>query len=125
MDSSSSSSDRSVPSRAAAEEIEDEDAEIDVAETVSNAETVAAEVNSADESTALGASFGEEGAVVETNTDEDIVSMDELEVAKASFDDVPIASASNPRSVEKTVDERTTVGVVTSAERVAETTPIP
>uniref|UniRef100_A0A2N9H1T0 Uncharacterized protein n=1 Tax=Fagus sylvatica TaxID=28930 RepID=A0A2N9H1T0_FAGSY len=78
------------------EEIEDEDAEIDAAETVSDAETVAAEVNSADERTA----------------------------SEASFDDVPLASASNPRSVERIVDEHTTVGVVTSAVRAVETTPI-
>ena len=97
MDSSSSSlSDRSDPSGVAVEEIKDEDAEIDTAETVSNAETVAAEVNSADESTASSASFGGEGVVAGTSTEEDAVSMDELEAAEASFDNTPIASASSP-----------------------------
>ena len=62
--------------------------------------------------------------VAGTSTEEDEVSMDELEAAEAAFDNTPTASASNPRSVERTVDEHTTVGVVTSAARVVETTPI-
>jgi hypothetical protein len=85
---------------------------------------VAAEVNSADERTALGAFSGGEGMVAEASTEKDVVSIDELEAAEASFDDVPLASASNPRSVERIVDEHTTVGVVTSAVRAVETTPI-
>ena len=50
--------------------------------------------------------------------------MDELEAAEASFDNSPVASASDPRSVERAVDEYITVEVVTSAARVVETTPI-
>ena len=125
MNSSSlSSSDRSDLSGAAAEGIRGEDVEVEAAEAVFDVENVAAEVSSANKSTASSTSSGEEGAVAETNTDEDVVSMDELEAAEASFDDVPIASASNPRSAERTIDEHTTVGVVTSAERAVETTPI-
>ena len=62
--------------------------------------------------------------MAEASTEEDVVSMDELEAAEASFDNSPVASASNPRSVERVVDEHTTAGVVTSAARVVETTPI-
>ena len=51
--------------------------------------------------------------VAGTSTEEDEVSMDELEAAEASFDNSPVASASNPRSVERVVDKHTTVGVVT------------
>uniref|UniRef100_A0A2N9I478 Uncharacterized protein n=1 Tax=Fagus sylvatica TaxID=28930 RepID=A0A2N9I478_FAGSY len=79
------------------EEIEDEDAEIDAVETVSEAETVAAEVNSADESTTSGAFSGGEGMVAE---------------------------AIRLSSIERIVDGHTTVGVVTSAMRAVETTPI-
>uniref|UniRef100_A0A2N9FH00 Uncharacterized protein n=1 Tax=Fagus sylvatica TaxID=28930 RepID=A0A2N9FH00_FAGSY len=80
----------SSSSGAAAEEIEDEDAEIDAVETVSECRRLlAAEVNSADESTASGAFSGGEGMVAEASTEEDVVSMDELEAAEASFDDVP------------------------------------
>jgi hypothetical protein len=60
---------------------------------------VAAEVNSADERTASGTFSGGEGMVAEASTEKDVVSIDELEAAEASFDDVPLASASNPRSI--------------------------
>ena len=59
-----------------------------------------------------------------TSTEEDEVSMDELEAVEASFDNSPVASASNLRPVERAIDEHTTVGVVTSAARVVKTTPI-
>uniref|UniRef100_A0A2N9H2B4 Uncharacterized protein n=1 Tax=Fagus sylvatica TaxID=28930 RepID=A0A2N9H2B4_FAGSY len=62
--------------------------------------------------------------VAEASTEEDVVSMDELEAVEASFDDVPLASASNLSSIERIVDEHTTVGVVTIAMRAVETTPI-
>jgi hypothetical protein len=124
LDSSLSSSDRTDSSGAATEEVEDEDAEIDVAKTASDEETVVAEVASDDEATATNASFGEEGAVAEASIDEDIVSMYELEAAEAFFDNVPVASASNPRSVERVSDEHTTAGAVTSAVRTAEAEPI-
>jgi hypothetical protein len=58
------------------------------------------------------------------STEDDEVSMDELEAAEASFDSTPVASASKPVSAEEAVEEHATVGVVTSAERVVETTPM-
>ena len=122
--SSSSSSDKGDPSRAVAKRIESEDAEIAAAETVSGAEDVAAEVSSTDKSTASSTSSGEKGVEAGTSTTEDEVSMDELKAAEATFDSASTASACKPRSAERTVEEHTTVGVVTSAERVVETTPI-
>ena len=122
--SSSSSSDRSDPSGVTAERVRGEDVGIDAAETVSDAETVAAKVNSADECTASSASSGREGVVAGTSTEEDAVSMDELEAAEASFDNAPTVSSSNPRSVERTIEEHATIEVVTSAARAVETTPI-
>jgi hypothetical protein len=104
--SSSSSSDRSDPSGAAAEGIRGEDVEVNAAEVVSDAENVAAKVSSADESIASSTSSGEEDVVAGTSTEEDEVSMDELKAA------------------EETVEEHATVGVVTNVERVVETTPI-
>uniref|UniRef100_A0A2N9EV39 Aminotransferase-like plant mobile domain-containing protein n=1 Tax=Fagus sylvatica TaxID=28930 RepID=A0A2N9EV39_FAGSY len=109
--SSSSSSDRSDPSGAAAEGIRGEVVEVDAAEAVSDAENVAAEVNSTDESTASSTSSGGESVEAGTSTEEDEVSVDELEAAEASFDNSPVASASNPRSVERAVDDHTTPGV--------------
>ncbi len=50
--------------------------------------------------------------------------MDELEAAESSFDNSPVASASNLRPIERAVDEHTTAGVVTSAARAVKTTPI-
>ena len=122
--SSSSSSDRTDSSEAAAEEVEDEDAETSAAEVVFYEETVLAEVASDDEATATDASSGEEGVVVEASIDENNISMDELEAAEASFDIVPIASTSNPRSVERASNEHTAVGAVTSAVRATEAEPI-
>ena len=122
--SSSSSSDKGDPFGAAAKRTESEDAEITAAETVSGAKAVAAEINSTDESTASSASSGGESMVAGTSTEENEVSMDELEAAEASFDNSLVASANDSRSVERAVDEHTTVEVVTSATRVVETTPI-
>uniref|UniRef100_A0A2N9IL65 Aminotransferase-like plant mobile domain-containing protein n=1 Tax=Fagus sylvatica TaxID=28930 RepID=A0A2N9IL65_FAGSY len=121
---SSSSSDKGDPSGAGLERTESEDAEITAAETVSGAKNVAAEVNSVDESTASSTSSGEEGVEAGTSTEEDEVSMDELEAAEATFDNASTASASKPESAKGTAEEHATVGVVTSAERVVETTPI-
>uniref|UniRef100_A0A2N9GE07 Aminotransferase-like plant mobile domain-containing protein n=1 Tax=Fagus sylvatica TaxID=28930 RepID=A0A2N9GE07_FAGSY len=109
---------------AAAEEVEGEDAKIAAEETASDEETIVAEVTSDDEATAMDASSGEEGTVVEASTNEDIVSMYEVETAEASFDNVLVASASNPRSVERASDEHIAVGAVTSAMRAAEAEPI-
>ena len=115
---SSSSSDKGDPSGAAAERTKSEDAEI------AGAENVAAEVSSTNGSTASSTSPGEEGVEAETSTEEDEVSMDELEAAEVAFDSASTAFASKPRSAEGTIEEHTTVGVVNSAERVVETTPI-
>uniref|UniRef100_A0A2N9FBL7 Aminotransferase-like plant mobile domain-containing protein n=1 Tax=Fagus sylvatica TaxID=28930 RepID=A0A2N9FBL7_FAGSY len=93
--SSSFSSDEGDPSGAAVERTESENAEITAAETVSG-----------------------------TGTEEDEVSMDELEAADVAFDSASTVSASKSRSAEGTVEEHTTIGVVTSAERVVKTTPI-
>ena len=121
---SSSSSDKGDPSGASLERTESEDAEIAATETVFGAKNVVAEVSSVDESTASSTSSGEEGVEAGTSTEEDEVSMDELEAAKATFDNASTASASKPGSVKGTAEEHATVGVVTSAERVVETTPI-
>jgi hypothetical protein len=58
------------------------------------------------------------------DTEDDEVSMDELEAAEASSESTPVASASKPISAEEAVEEHATVGIVTGAERVVETTPI-
>ena len=50
--------------------------------------------------------------------------MDELEAAEASPDSTPATPASKAISVEEAVEEHATVGVVTEAERVVETTPV-
>ena len=122
--SSSSSSDEGDPSGATAERTESVDAEIAATETVSGAKDVAAEVSFTDESTASSTSSGEKGVEAGTSTAEDEVSMDELKAAEASFDSACTTSACKPRSAEGTIEEHATVGVVTSAERVVETTPI-
>ena len=122
--SSSSSSDKDDPSRVAAERAESEDTEIAPVEIVSGAENVATKASSADESTASSTSSGNENVEAGTSTEEDEVSMDELKTAEAAFDSDSTASASEPRSIERTVEEHTTVEVVTSAERAVETTPI-
>jgi hypothetical protein len=122
--SSSSSSDEGDPSGAAAERTESEDAEIAAAKTVFSAENTAAEASSTDESTASSTSSEDEDVVVRTSTEEDKVSMDELKAAEAVFYSTSTTSASEPRSAEGTVEEHATVGVVTSAERAVETSPI-
>ena len=121
MDSSSSSSD---PSGAATEEIERKGAEASAAETVSGADDFAADISSIDTSAALSTSSGEKNVEAGGSTEDDEVSMDELEAAEVSFDSTPVASASKPVSTEEAVKEHATVGVVTGAERVVETTPI-
>ena len=52
-----------------------------------------ARVTFEDEATATNASFEEEIAMAEATTNEDTVSMDELEAAEATFDDVPTTFA--------------------------------
>ena len=129
MSSSSSSSDKDDPSGAAAEEIESEDTETAAAETVSGADDFAADISSADigsidTDAILNAFSGDKGVEAGTSAEDDEVSMDELKAAEAAFDSDPTASASNLKSAEGAVEEHATVGVVTSAERVVEITPI-
>ena len=121
LDSSSSSSD---PSGAAAEEIEREDAETGAAETISDADDFAADISSIDTGAASGISSGEKNVETRTSTEDDEVSMGELDAAEASSDSTPVAFASRPISAEEAVEEHVNVGVVTRAERVVETTPI-
>ena len=75
-----------------------------------------AKVASDYEATATNASSKEEVTAAEASTDEDTISMDELEVVEAT-----IASTSNSRSVERASDEHTAVGAITSAVRAVET----
>ena len=120
--SSSSSSDKGDPSGAAAERVKSEYIEIAAAEIVSGAEDVTAVASSADESTASSTSSEDEDVVVRTSTEEDEVSMDEPEAAEVSYDSTPVASTSKPISAEGAIEEHVTVGVITSVERVVETT---
>jgi hypothetical protein len=129
LSSSSSSSDKDDPSGAAAKEIESEDTETAAAETVSGADDFAADISSADSGSVdtdaiLSASSGEKDVEAGVDTEEDEVSMDELEAAEASSESTPVVSASRPISAEEAVEEHVTVGVVTGAERVVETTPV-
>jgi hypothetical protein len=121
LDSSSSSSN---PSGVAVEEIEGDDAEVGATETVSGADDFAANISSIDASAALSTSFGEKNMGAGASTEDDEVSIDELEATEASSDSTPVTSASKPVSAEETVEEHTTVGVTTGAERVVETTPV-
>jgi hypothetical protein len=121
LDSSSSSSD---PSGAAAEEVEGEDAEAGAAEAVSGADDFAANISFVDTSAASLTFSEEENMEAGGHTEDDEVSMDELEAAEASSESTPVASASKSMSAEEVVEEHAAVGVVTDAERVVETTPI-
>uniref|UniRef100_A0A2N9GIR2 Aminotransferase-like plant mobile domain-containing protein n=1 Tax=Fagus sylvatica TaxID=28930 RepID=A0A2N9GIR2_FAGSY len=116
LDSSSSSSD---PSGAVEEEVERESVGAGVAETVSGAGDFAADISSADIGSVdtdafLSASSGEKDARAEVDTEDDEVSMDELEAAEASSESTPVASASKPMSAEEAVEEHATVGVVSA-----------
>jgi hypothetical protein len=124
LSSSSSSSDKDDPSGAAAEEIESEDTETTATETVFGADDFAADIGSIDTDAILSASSGEKDVEARACTEDDEVSMDELEAAEAASDSDSTASASKPKSAEGAIEEHATVGVVTSAERVVETTPI-
>uniref|UniRef100_A0A2N9G1Y2 Uncharacterized protein n=1 Tax=Fagus sylvatica TaxID=28930 RepID=A0A2N9G1Y2_FAGSY len=126
LDSSSSSSD---PSGAVEEEVERESVGAGVAETVSGAGDFAADISSADIGSVdtdafLSASSGEKDARAEVDTEDDEVSMDELEAAEASSESTPVASASKPMSAEEAVEEHATVGVVSGIEKIVETTPV-
>uniref|UniRef100_A0A2N9FUD6 Aminotransferase-like plant mobile domain-containing protein n=1 Tax=Fagus sylvatica TaxID=28930 RepID=A0A2N9FUD6_FAGSY len=126
LDSSSSSSD---PSGAVEEEVERESVGAGVAETVSGAGNFAADISSADIGSVdtdafLSASSGEKDARAEVNTEDDEVSMDELEAAEASSESTPVASASKSMSAEEVVEEHATVGVVSGIEKIVETTPV-
>ncbi|GMY14268.1 hypothetical protein FCV25MIE_09507, partial [Fagus crenata] len=126
LDSESSSSD---PSGAVEEEVERASVGVDAAEAVSGADDFAADISSADIGSVdtdafLSASSGEKDAGAEVDTGDDEVSMDELEAAEASSDSTPATPASKAISVEEAVEKLATVGVVTEAERVVETTPV-
>ena len=121
MDSSSSSSD---PSGAAVEEVEGEDAEAGAAETVSGADDFAADISFVDASAASLTFSEEENMEAGGHTEDDEMSMDELEAAEASSESTPVVSASRPLSAEEAVEEYVTIGVVTGAERVVETTSV-
>ena len=124
MGSPSSSGDEIDPSEAVVERVEGEEAEMDVAGVVSEEETTDVEDVSPEEAAASGASSKEEVTIVEDSTDEDAVSMDELEAAEVSSDDVSTASASNPKSTKRAVDEPVVIGGVASVVRTVETTPV-
>ena len=129
MSSSSPSSDKDSPPGAAAKETESEDTETVAAETVSGTDDFAADINSADigsidTDAILSASSGEKDVGAGASTEDDEVSMDELEAAEAASDSDSTASASKPKSAEEATEEHGTVGVVTSAEKVVETTSI-
>ena len=126
MDSQSSSSD---PSGVVEEEVERASVGAGIAETVSGADDFAADISSGDIGSVdtdafLSASSGEKDARAEVDTGDDEVSMDELEAAKASPHSTPATPASKAISVEEAIEEHATVGVVTEAERVVETTPV-
>jgi hypothetical protein len=73
----------------------------------------------------LSASSGEKDARAGVDTGDDEVSMDELEAAEASSESTPVATpASKAISAKEAVEEHATVGVVTVAERIMETTPV-
>ena len=124
MDSSSSSGDETNPSKAIAERVGGEEAGVDVAGAISEEETAAAEDVSTEEVATPNASSEEKVTVAEDSTDEDAVSMDELEAAEASSDGVSTVSASNPKSTERGVDEPVAIGDIASAVRTVETTTV-
>jgi hypothetical protein len=129
LSSSSPSSDKNGPPGAAVKETESEDTETAAAETVSGADDFTADISSADSGSVdtdaiLSASFGEKDVEAGVDTEDDEVSMDELEATEASSESTPVVSASRPISAEEAVEEYVTVGVVTGVERVVETTPV-
>uniref|UniRef100_A0A2N9J9H8 Aminotransferase-like plant mobile domain-containing protein n=1 Tax=Fagus sylvatica TaxID=28930 RepID=A0A2N9J9H8_FAGSY len=142
LSSSSSSSDKDDPSGAAAKEIESEDTETATAKETENedtegaaAETVSgaddftadislADIGSLDTDAIINASSEEKDVEAGASTEDDEVSMDELGAVGATSDSDSTASASKPKSAEGAIEEHVTVGVVTGAERVVETTPI-
>ena len=129
MSSLSSSSDKDDPSRVTAEETESEDTEAAATETVPGAGDFTADMSSADigsldTDAILNASSEDKGVEVGTSVEGDEASMDELGAAEASAESTLVASTSRPISAEEAIEEHATVGVVTRAERVVETTPI-
>ena len=124
MSSSSPSSDKDGPPGAAAKETESEDTETAAAETVSGANNFIADSGSVDTDAILSASSGERAVEAGIDTEDNEVSMDELKAAEASSESTPVVSASRPLSAEEAVEEYVTIGVVTGAERVVETTPV-
>ena len=114
---------------AAAEETESESTEVATAEAISGAGDFTADISSADIGSlhrdAIINAFSEEKDMeAGASTDDDEVSMDELGAAGAASDSDSTASASKPKSAEGATEEQGTVGVVTGAEKVIETTSI-
>ena len=114
---------------AAAEKTESEDTEVATAEAVSGAGDFTADISSADigsldTDAIINASSKEKDAEAGASTEDDEVSMDELGAAGAASDSDSTESASRPKSAEGAIEEHVTVGVVTGAERIVETTPI-
>ena len=114
---------------AAAEKTESEDTEVATAEAVSGAGDFTADISSADigsldTDAIINASSKEKDAEAGASTEDDEVSMDELGAAGAASDSDSTESASRPKSAEGAIEEHVTVGVVTGAERIVQTTPI-
>jgi hypothetical protein len=114
---------------AAAEETESEGTEAAAAEAVSGAGDFTADISSADigsldTDAIINASSEEKDVEAGASTEDDEVSMGELRATGATSDSDSTASASKTKSAERVVEEHVTVGVVTGAERVVETTPI-
>uniref|UniRef100_A0A2N9I2V0 Aminotransferase-like plant mobile domain-containing protein n=1 Tax=Fagus sylvatica TaxID=28930 RepID=A0A2N9I2V0_FAGSY len=114
LSSSSSSSDRDDPSGAAAEEIESENAEVAAAEETESegTEAVAAE--------AVSRGCGSRGPVLKMMRCPWV----SWELQELLLTVIPLHLPAKSMSAERVVEEHVTVGVVTGAERVVETTPI-
>ena len=97
---------------------------MDVAGVVSEEGNAVAEDVSAEEVTAPNASSEVDVTVAKDSTDEDAVSMDELEAAEASSNGMSIASASNLKSTERAVNEPVVIRDIASTMRTVETTPV-
>jgi hypothetical protein len=114
---------------AAAEETESEGTEAAAAEAVSGAGDFTADISSPDigsldTDAIINASSEEKDVEAGASIEDDEVSMGELREAGATSDSDSTASASKTMSAERVVEEHVTVGVVTGAERVVDTTPI-
>jgi hypothetical protein len=113
----------------AAEETESEGTEAAAAEAVSGAGDFTADISSPDigsldTDAIINASSEEKDVEAGASIEDDEVSMGELGATGAASDSGSTASVSKTMSAEEVIEEHVTVGVVTGAERVVETTPI-